>query len=257
MPKYLNKPLVTVVVPSFNQGQFLDQALSSIFQQKISMEVFVMDGGSTDNSIDIIKKWAPKLAGWRSWPDDGQASAVNEGVKMGSAPFLYWVNSDDWILPGGLRTLLSSLQKQPKAPAVYGRSWNFKQSSGKYTSTFVEAFVEYRLAFRCIISQPATLIRRSAWQKVGGLDHSLHMSMDYDLWWRLYKKIGPLYFVDDFVAVNRDHDACKTRTNRRLHFQESINIVRKYYGDVPLKWWLIYPYSVWWKSMCRLFVRSE
>lgn len=242
-------PLVTITVPSFNQGRFLDDALSSIFQQQVPVEVFVMDAGSTDNSVEIIKKWAPNLAGWRSHADDGQAAAINEGIALGSAPFVCWLNSDDWFLPGGLSTLLKVLKAHHEAPAVYGRSWNMVQNTGKRAPVWVEPFDERRLALRCIVSQPATLIRRSAWNAVGGVDGRLHMAMDYDLWWRLFKQVGAMQFVDEFVAVNRDHEATKTKTLRRRHYQEAMAVVRKHHGRVPLKWWLAQPYAVWFKSI--------
>ncbi len=242
-------PLVTIAVPSFEQGRFLDDALSSIFQQQVPVEVFVLDGGSTDNSVEVIRKWAPKLAGWRSRADEGQAAAINEGIACGNAPFVCWLNSDDWFLPGGLSVLLWALQEHDDVPAVYGRSWNVEHKTGKRSPVWVEPFDENRLALRCIVSQPATLIRRSAWDAVGGVDGQLHMAMDYDLWWRLYKQIGALHFVDDFVAVNRDHEATKTKTLRRRHYQEAMSVVRKHHGSIPLKWWLAQPYAVWLKSI--------
>jgi len=249
MDKPLVRPMVTIAVPSFNQGRFLDDALGSIFQQQVPLEVFVLDGGSTDNSVEVIKKWESQLAGWRSCADGGQAASINEGIALGSAPFVCWLNSDDWFLPGGLSTLLGALQAHPETPAVYGRSWNVVQKTGKRAPVWVEAFDESRLALRCIVSQPATLIRRSAWEAVGGVDGQLHMVMDYDLWWRLYKQLGALQFVDDFVAVNRDHEATKTSTLRRRHYQEAMAVVRKYHGHLPLKWWLAQPYAVWFKSI--------
>ncbi len=241
-------PLVTVVVPSFNQGSFLEEALASVFAQDVPVEVFVLDGGSTDNSPAIIERYAPRLAGWRSQADDGQAAAINEGISGGTAPYVCWLNSDDWFLPGGLSTLVDNLEKHPAAPAVYGRVWNFFQDSGSRKPVWVQQFTERNLSIRCVVSQPGTLIRRSAWEEVGGVDTSLHMAMDYDLWWRLFKKIGPLLLVDDFVAVNREHSETKTRRLRREHYREAMAIVRKYHGRIPAKWWLIYPYAVWWKS---------
>jgi hypothetical protein len=100
-----------------------------------------------------------------------------------------------------------------------------------------------------IVSQPGTLMRRTAWEAVGGLDESLRMAMDYDLWWRLYRRFGAPLFVDAFVAVNRELGATKTNTQRSLHYREAMGIVKKHYGRVPLKWWLAQPYAVWYRSL--------
>jgi len=91
---------------------------------------------------------------------------------------------------------------------------------------------------------------------LGGLDDSLRMAIDYDLWWRLYKNFAPLEFVDEFVALNRDHADTKTNTQRQLHYREAMAIVRKYHGRVPLKWWLAQPYAVWLKAVVNAFQRS-
>jgi len=245
----MSTPLVTIVVPSFNQGRFLDEALTSIFEQRLPLEVFIMDGGSTDNSVEIIRKWEARLAGWRSHPDDGQAAAINEGIARGQAPYVCWLNSDDWLLPNGLKGLLNELKADPVTPAVYGRCWNLVDKTGRRYPVWVEPFSARRLAFRCIVSQPATLIRRSVWEAVGGVDRDLHLSMDYDLWWRIYKKFGPLQFVDEYVAVNRIHEQTKTKKHRRQHYSESIATVKRHYGRVPLKWWVSQPYTVWFRTL--------
>jgi glycosyltransferase involved in cell wall biosynthesis len=242
-------PLVTIAVPSFNQADFLNETLVSIFEQNVPVEVFVMDGGSKDGSVEIIRKWAPRLSGWRSRPDEGQAAAINEGISLGNAPYVCWINSDDWFLSGGLSKLLDELSSYTDVPAVYGRVMNVNQKSKKRHPVWVEPFSKKRLAMRCIISQPGTLIRRNAWEAVGGLNDHLQFSMDYDLWWRLYKKFGELSFLDDFVAVNRVHDGTKTRNFRQQHNDESVAIVKKHTGKVPLKWLLLRPYSVWFRTI--------
>src|ERR1700726_4425960 len=224
--------LVTVAVPSYNQGRYLDAALASIFEQGIPVEVYVADAGSTDQSVAVIREWEHRLAGWRSCQDRGQAAAINEGIAAGKAPYVGWLNSDDWLLPGGLGRLLGALQASSTVPAVYGRAWNVTEATRSRRPVWVEPFDEQRLALRCIISQPASLIRRTAWEAVGGVDEDLHMVMDYDLWWRLLKMFGPLEFVDEFVAVNREHPHTKTRSRRRLHYAEAIEVVRRHHGRV-------------------------
>ncbi|MDQ2079009.1 glycosyltransferase [Xanthobacteraceae bacterium Astr-EGSB] len=244
-------PLVTVAVPSLNHGQFLNDALVSIFEQDLPVEVFVADGGSTDETRDVIARWETRLAGWRSHPDRGQAAAINQAVACGSAPYIAWLNSDDWLLSGGLASLLAALAGAPDVPVAYGRAWTHHEDSGRRTPVWVEPFDVRRMALRCIVSQPATLIRRSAWESVGGLDESLQLALDYDLWWRLYRTFGRMEFVDAFVAVNRDHDQTKTRRQRRRHYREAIGVVRAHYGRVPFKWWLAQPYAVWFRALVR------
>lgn len=240
-------------MPSFNQGNFLDQALASIFAQDVPVEVFVMDGGSTDQTLKIVSEWKHKLAGFRSHKDDGQAAAINEGIGKGQAEYVCWLNSDDWFLADGLSKLVSAIQRHPNAPMVYGRCLNYFDKSAKQNEVWVQPFSERRLALRCIISQPATLIRRTAWEKVAGVDPSLHMAMDYDLWWRLYKQIGSPAFLDETVAVNRVHRDTKTKTHRALHYREAIRLVKQHYGSVPLKWWIAQPYAVWLSALLRHF----
>ena len=245
----MNTPMVTVAIPSYNQEEFLQDCLKSVWAQNVDAEVFVCDAGSTDGSVKILQQCASQLTGWRSHPDAGQAAAINEGVARGSAPFVCWVNSDDWLLPNAMLKLMHSLEAHPDAPAAFGRVWNYEQKSGRRWPVWTQEFTENNMALRCVVSQPGTLIRRSAWEAVGGLDPSLHMAMDYDLWWRLSKRFGPFVRIEDYVAVNRDHTNTKTRRLRKRHYAEAMAIVRRHYGKVPAKWWLYYPYAVWWKSI--------
>ena len=249
LPHALNSsPLITVAVPSLNQGRHLRDALQSIFDQQIACEVFVADGGSSDESVAIIREFEPRLAGWRSHADAGQAAAINECIARGRAPYVCWLNSDDMLLPGGLSALRDALEQDVEASAAYGRAWKLIDETQRRYEVDVEAFDAARLARRCIISQPATLIRRSAWEAVGGLDEALRFVIDYDLWWRLYRQCGPLRFVDRFVAVDRDHARTKSRNNRYEHYLEGISTVDRHAGaDAIPPWSRFVPLPVRWR----------
>ena len=243
--------LCTIAVPSFNQGRYLEEALTSIFAQNIPLEVYVLDGGSRDNSLEIIQRFAPQLAGWRSHDDNGQAASINEGLFQGHAPYVAWLNSDDYYLAdelkSGLAKLVQALEDNPAAPMAYGRAVNFHEATQTQSDVWVEPFDEKRLATRCIISQPATLMRRTAFEAVNGVDSSYYMAMDYELWWKLYKRFGAPVFVDDMIAVNRDHADTKTNLNRLLNNTEAMRLIQKYHGHVPWRWHLAQAYTRWLK----------
>ena len=249
-------PLITIAVPSYNQGQYLDAALESIFEQGILTEVFVADGGSQDESIDILRKWDHRLAGWVSTPDDGQAAAINWAVAKGSAPYVCWLNSDDLLLAGGLRKLLAALEIHSNAPFAYGRVFRANHDLSQSKEIFTYPFSPRLMANLCIVSQPGTLIRRTAWEAGNGLDTRLQMTMDYDLWWRLFKHFGSPLYVSDFVAIDRNHSATKTNTRRRDHYIEAMSVVKRHFGRIPLKWYVAWPYAVWYRSL-RWRLRSS
>jgi len=242
-------PRVTVAVPSLNHARFLARTLDSIFSQGLEVEVFVMDAGSDDGTLGVIGRFLPQLAGWRSHPDAGQAAAINEGIARGTAPYVCWLNSDDWWEEGALTRLIACLERHEKAPFAYGRVCNFDDATGRTrTNLEVWPFSEWLFARFCTVAQPGTLIRRTAWEAVGGLDQSLHLAMDYDLWWRLYRRLGKPAFLRQVVAHNRRYLETKTTSRRREHYDEAIAVVKRHYGRVPLKWYLAQPFSVWLRS---------
>ncbi|KPA17080.1 glycosyltransferase [Candidatus Magnetomorum sp. HK-1] len=227
---------VTIIVPSLNQDRYLYTALRSIFLQEIPVEVIVMDGGSTDQSVRIIKHFEPYLLYWKSAPDGGQSQAINEGIQRGKAPYVCWLNSDDCFLPFGLRRLLNTIHNLAHTPAVYGKCWSINNFGKKIIPYVTTPFWPKLLENYCFIAQPAVIVRRSAWEQIGGLNENLHMAMDYDMWWRLYQTFGKMTYLRKFVACTRFHEHSKTSLRKHDHYTESIETVRLHTGNVPLKW---------------------
>lgn len=238
-----------------NQGCFLDAALSSIFEQDVSVEVMLADGGSEDETLSVIDKWHDHLTWWRSSPDEGQASAINEAIAMGGAPYVGWLNSDDLLKPGGLAAMIAALEDTSTAPAVYGQCDLISEHGDRTGQYLTSEFSERMLAMRCFIAQPATLIRRSVWESVGGLNPDYHMALDYDLWWRIYRQAGEPIYLKETIASMRIHDAAKTAVFRSRHYREAMQVLSRHYGRVPMKWYLVWPYAVWIRTVARLLRR--
>jgi glycosyltransferase involved in cell wall biosynthesis len=173
-------PLPRLPITTDN-GRFLDEALTSVFDQGVPVEVMLADGGSTDETLKVIRRWEGKLAWCRSSQDAGQSSAINEAIARGKAPYVCWLNADDTFLPSGLRAMVAAPEAHPDAPATYAKCWTTNAASKRLMPYITHPFSARMLANRCFIAQPATLIRRTAWEKVGGVDESLHFAFDYDL----------------------------------------------------------------------------
>ena len=230
---------VTVVVPSLNQGRFLGSALESVLAQGLPLELIVMDGGSTDDTLEVIRRYESELFHWQSAPDDGQAAAINAGMQRGGAPVVCWLNSDDFYYLAALPRLLEVLEREPEAPFAFGQAWHVNEAGRRRLPYLTLPYHPYLLANYCGICQPATLIRRSCWEAVGGLDESLDLAFDYDLWFRLIEGFGPPAAVMGFIAANRMHNATKTSSQLDRHYDESIQVVRRHHGRVPVKWALL------------------
>jgi len=232
---------VAVAVPNLNQGAFLPAALDSL-RQDVPVAVAVLDAGSSDESQLVISKRDHELAFWRSHPDSGQAAAINEGIQVlcrsqSAIDVVAWLNADDFYLPGGMALMRDALDRNPEWIAVAGGAI-VVDDDGQWTGDVPTApFDRASFARMCTICQPATLIRRHAWEEAGGLDAQLQMCFDYDLWWRLSHQ-GTIGYISDRVAASRDHAETKTRTRRPQYFAEATAVVRREMGHVPWHWYI-------------------
>jgi len=228
---------IGLVVPSFNQWQFLAQALKSIFtQENVSLKVALCDAGSTDRTLSVAAQYGDRFTFFRSHPDRGQASAINEGISqlMGTS-YVGWLNADDVLLRDGLGAMAQFLDHSSEHVAVFGKAYIIDEIGNTIGEYPTKPFRKKTFAAHCTICQPASLIRRSAWDAVGGVDESIQTCLDYDLWWRL-SKIGQIGYLEQFVACARDHSRSKTRMRRKIVHDEAISILLRHWGMVPRNW---------------------
>ncbi|MEQ8416805.1 MAG: glycosyltransferase family 2 protein [Imperialibacter sp.] len=225
----MSRPKITIVTPSFNQAQFLEQTICSVLDQKYSnIEYLIIDGGSTDGSVEIIKKYERHLTYWESIKDRGQSHAINKGLQMATGDVFNWLNSDDYYSADALSTVAASFD-DPSVRAVLGRSRIFehpdrtiKISAGTdvYPGNLAKTVGWAR------IDQPETFFRLSAYRKVGALNESLHFLMDREWWIRYLVNFGPhdTVAIPDVLVNFRQHALSKTTRQQAGFEQELIRI---------------------------------
>jgi glycosyltransferase involved in cell wall biosynthesis len=206
-----NLPLVTIVTPSFNQAGFLEATMRSVLEQDYpKVEYIVVDGGSTDGSVEIIEQYADRLAWWVSEPDRGQTDAINKGFARATGDILAWLNSDDTYESGAITAAVSFLQSHPDVGLVYGDA-NFIDASGKIIGRFNAQQTSLKRLQRggVYIPQQAAFWRADLWREVGPLDPSFFFAMDYDLWVRLARATA-IRYTPHLWANFRLHGDAKT-----------------------------------------------
>jgi len=179
-------PTISVVVPSYNHAPFLRQALDSVLLQDYPrLELIVVDGGSTDGSVEILRSYSDRLTRWVSEPDRGQTDAINRGIAMAGGEIVAWLNSDDLYLAGCLESAGRALQRNPGAGMVYGDGVMVDSTGNVLDHHRYRSLGALDLLCFDVILQPAAFMRRRALDAVGGLDDSYNLIMDHDLWVRL------------------------------------------------------------------------
>jgi len=218
----LDFPKITIVTPSFNQAQFLEETIRSVLSANYpNLEYIIMDGGSTDGSADIIRKYEKQLAYWTSEPDQGQADAINKGWRRGTGEILAYINSDDTYQPGALRLIAEAFARDPELGLVYGRCNVIDEHSAVLRERRVrDAIFAELLRWSPSIPQPTMFVRRSAIQP---LNVDLHYTMDYDLTLRVGMK-HKLQFIPHVLANMRDHPAAKTARDPLKHVEEGLAV---------------------------------
>jgi glycosyltransferase involved in cell wall biosynthesis len=224
-------PKVSIVTPSYNQGQFIEETIRSVLLQGYpNLEYIIIDGGSTDDSLDIIKKYEPWLSGWVSENDNGQSHAINKGLKLSTGVFWAWLNSDDIYMPGTIYRSVKALQENSKAAVVYGDGLWINEDSvplSIYRSGPLGARALLTGASGHGIPQATAFMRREAVESVGGLNEKLNMAMDYDLWIKLSFHYDLQYLPGPPFASIRSHTRMKTRNNQLEAYLEDLQVLRE------------------------------
>jgi len=205
------QPLVSIITPSFNQAQFLEETIRSVLDQDYPcIEYILIDGGSADGSLEVIQRYAGRLARWVSEPDRGQTDAINKGFAWANGEILAWLNSDDTYLRGAVGEAVDYLVTHPEAGMVYGDA-NLIDKDGQVIGRFPAKQTDYRRLRRGYvhIPQQASFFRASLWKRVGPLDPTFFFAMDYDLWIRL-ARLAPLLYTPRLWANFRLHSGGKS-----------------------------------------------
>lgn len=227
-----------IIIPSYNQGKYLEAAIRSVIENKkhTDIEIAVMDGGSQDESVKIIKKYQDELTVWRSEPDKGQADAINKGIRaLPECDFYMWLNSDDVYENEYAVKNIAGYAYRNNCEVCYGLS-HFIDEQGNPTGEYpVEPFDRKKLGNRCYLSQPSVLFSRKAYEETGPINERLKMCLDYEYWIRLAEKFE-FGFIKEFIGSTRIYGSTKTATMQRQHLREAIGILMKYYGKVPMHW---------------------
>jgi glycosyltransferase involved in cell wall biosynthesis len=232
-------PLVSIITPSYNQGEFIEEAIVSVLNQDYpNLEYIIMDGGSTDNTLEILKKYEDdKRMTWISEKDNGQADAVNKGFTLAKGKIFGWLNSDDLFLPGSISKAVEHLLINPHSVLVYGNAY-WIDKEGKIISSYpTEPFNYKRFSETCFICQPTVFLRKELINEIGLLDVSLNTCLDYDYWIRIAKvypkQIG---YISDYMASSRMYNENKTLSLREEVYREIMATVKKHYGYISESW---------------------
>lgn len=230
----MSMPRITIITPSFNQGRFIERTIKSVLEQGYpNLEYIVVDGGSTDETVSILRRYEGRLK-WTSGKDEGQSDAINKGIKAASGDIVAYLNSDDVYEPGALPRVAHYFTANPGATWLTGRCRIIDEEDREMRG-FITAYKNFLLnhygynillVTNCI-SQPATFLRRSVFDEFGLFDVNRHRVMDYEYWLRIGKKHPP-GILKDYLAAFRVYRASKTSSAFQDTFREELEAARIY-----------------------------
>lgn len=233
-PKTLNEdyPKITIITPSYNQGQFIEATIRSVLAQNYpNLEYFIFDGGSTDNTIDVIKKYDKYITYWESQKDKGQSHAINKGFKVASGDIIGWLNSDDLFFPETLQRVANYFKDKNYRKILYGEGiYLLDKYQLAIKNTTARLSNKHPITLCDFIIQPSTFWGRTVVEEVGELDEDLHYGFDWDWFIKANNKNIPFQMVKEDFSVYRIHAQHKSSTAGYKRTKELAKIYETYNG---------------------------
>ena len=226
-------PKISIVTPSYNQGQFLEETIQSVFNQDYpNIEYIIMDGGSTDNSVDIIKKYEDRITCWVSESDKGQSHAINKGFRKCTGNIITWINSDDVYMPKAFNIVGKYFKDNPEVDIVYGDQTDIDEKGATFRALRSMSFNRLALLSRgATISQPNAFFRRKILEEIGYIDESLQWTMDYEFFLRVAFAGYHIRHIPATLAKFRYHRNSKTVSGKMeaSKYEERMRMVQRKY----------------------------
>lgn len=252
----MEKLKISVITPSYNQGQFLEETLLSVINQNYSnLEYIVIDGGSTDNSVEIIKKYEKNITYWKTEKDNGQTHAINKGFELATGDIIAWLNSDDVYCEGALNAVSEYFEYHPECQWLAGNILLMEANGQVYIRKYPNSsrWLEKQAMFS--IYQPNVFLRSSILFTIGYLKEDFHMTMDFEWFCRIAQRY-PIHIINKDLAKFRYHFDSKSSSapntkNQRLYHKEALSIIRRYH---PKFGWFIDSYP---KATLFIWFRLE
>jgi glycosyltransferase involved in cell wall biosynthesis len=222
-------PLISITVPSFNQGHFIGATIESVISQNYpNLELIIVDGGSTDETVEVIKRYEHHIKWWVSEDDQGQANAINKGMSHATGDILAWLNSDDCLMPGALFRVAEQFMDSTKTDVVYGHRVLINEAGQDVGKWIMPGHRKFILTYADFIPQETMFWRAGLWRRVGGkLDESFRFAMDWELIRRFLDADATFQLIPAFLGQFRMHEMQKTNANIESDGIQEMEIIRQ------------------------------